>query len=211
VPRESKDCIHPRFPGISEYGSPHIPSKLDVASSSLVSRSIGRDLEQRHLPRFGYWGTIDLMRHVGSALTTDKALIRAAGEHAVVSELSRRGALAALVAEGARGVDVLASKGSIRITIQVKTRRSGGGSFPVQNLSEEADFTVLVRLAEPNDYWIVPTRELMSMGRALHDEFTQRGGSPASPVMIRVSLVVERLAGYHDAWDALWEQGRGDR
>jgi hypothetical protein len=50
------------------------------------------------------------MRHLGNALTTDKALIRAAGEHAVVSELNRRGALAALVAEGARGVDVLASR-----------------------------------------------------------------------------------------------------
>jgi hypothetical protein len=123
-------------------------------------------------------------------VTTDKALIRAAGEHAVVSELSRRGALAALVAEGARGVDVLASKGSARVTIPVKTRRRRGGSWPVQNLSEDADFSVLVLLGEPNEYWIIPTRELMAVVREGHELWVRTPGrngrphNPNSPMMV---------------------------
>jgi hypothetical protein len=144
-------------------------------------------------------------------LTTDKALIRAAGEHAVVSELSRRGSLAALVAEGARGVDVLASRGRERVTIQVKTRQTERGSWPLQNLSEEADYTILVILGDPNDYWVIRTRELIAKSREGHELWVRtpgRGGrphKPDSPNMPRVSLVAEWFADCHNAWDLLWE------
>jgi hypothetical protein len=146
----------------------------------------------------------------GDEQKMDKALIRAAGEHAVVSELSRRGALAALVAEGARGVDVLASKGRERVTIQVKTRQSQSGSWPLQNLSEDADFTVLVVFGNPNDYWIIQTRELMAWSQEGHERWVRtpgRGGrphNPNSPNMPRMSLVAESFAHTHNAWDRLW-------
>jgi len=68
-------------------------------------------------------GNVHPVSTVSGRLTMEKALLRAAGEHAVVSELSRRGALAALVTEGARGVDILASKDQVRVSIQVKTKR----------------------------------------------------------------------------------------
>jgi hypothetical protein len=151
------------------------------------------------------------VRSGGVSLTTDKALIRAAGEHAVVSELSRRGALAALVAEGARGVDVLASKGQRRVTIQVKTRQSRGGSWPIQNLSEEADFTILVLLGQPDDFWIIPTRELVALGRELHERWLRtlrkdgRPHDPNSPVMVRLPVVAERFPQYVNAWHLIWE------
>jgi hypothetical protein len=143
-------------------------------------------------------------------LTRDKALIRAAGERAVVSELSRRGALAALVAEGARRV-VVASKGPARVTIQVKTRGQRRGSFQVQNVSEDFDFCVFVILGEPDDYWVIPTRELMTFVREVHEAWLRtprrdgRPHDPKSPMMIKISLVADRFAHFHNAWDHLWE------
>lgn len=151
------------------------------------------------------------MSAASGELKPDKALIRAAGEHAVVSELSRGGALAALVAEGARGVDVLAGKGRERVTIQVKTRQSERGSWPLQNLSEDADYTILVILGNPNDYWIIPTRDLIAKSREGHENWVRtpgKGGrphNPDSPNMPRVALVAEWFADCHNAWDLLWE------
>jgi hypothetical protein len=147
----------------------------------------------------------------GSGLTPDKALIRAAGEHAVVSELSRRGALAALVAEGARGVDVLAGMGRERVTIQVKTRQTERGSWPLQNLSEDADYTILVLLGNPNEYWIIRTPELIAKSREMHELWVRTPGkdgrahNPNSPIMARISLVAEWFPECHNAWDLLWK------
>ncbi len=144
----------------------------------------------------------------------DKALIRAAGEHAVVSELSRRGALAALVDEGARGVDVLARKGGRSVSIQVKTKRPGVREWPLRKkLPEEADFFVLVNLSDPPEFYVVPTATLAAW---VEEDFREwvgtpgRGGRPRDPDNPfrgygGMPGSMERLQPYRGAWDQLWE------
>jgi hypothetical protein len=68
-----------------------------------------------------------------------------------------------------------------------------------------------VLLGQPDDFWIIPTRELVALGRELHERWLRtlrkdgRPYDPNSPVMVRLSIVAERFPQYLNAWHLIWE------
>ena len=97
-----------------------------------------------------------------------------AGEYLVVGELLKRGVIAAPAPRNNPGFDVLATNGIKSLNIRVKTKTEAANSWVwicrkdpektiFKNLSEDADYTVLVDLKDENtppEYYIVPTFKL---------------------------------------------------
>ena len=124
----------------------------------------------------------------------DKSIIGAAGEHHVLSQLLRRGWIAALAPSGAPNMDILVTDRNSKklCAIQVKTRRGGiekGKGWPMRPKHESiiADdlFYVFVDLGkqstDPTNSYILPSMVVADRIRRDHRVWLAtpgRGGRP---------------------------------
>jgi hypothetical protein len=116
-----------------------------------------------------------------------------AGEHFVTGELLRRGWLAAMVNGNSPRLDILASKGSRTIQIQVKARSEGAKgdtSLPQAKFAPHIYYIIVDLRPEGADYYIVPGYEL--------DRFYYR-----SPCGIRGRIPSSQLGLFKSRWDLL--------
>lgn len=151
-------------------------------------------------------------------------LIGNAGEYAVMSELLKRGVIAALAPRNAPAFDILATYGTQTVRIRVKTKSSDTDSWQwvakkdgaiFRELGETGDFLVLVNLEEENvrnRYFVVPTTLVNMWLQADFENWLQtpgKGGRPHSPENTKRQLSYrafkDRLEPYEDAWKNLWE------
>ncbi|WP_111431178.1 hypothetical protein [Rhodobacteraceae bacterium DSL-40] len=129
---------------------------------------------------------------MGAADRPTTALIGAAGEHYVMSQLLRQGFVAALAPQGAPGVDILvtdAAAGVMR-AIQVKTRQ-GAAAIPGWRMAARHETA-----AAPGLLYC-----LVDFGVGL--------AAPVDVFVLPAAVVAEVLATSHRAW--LAAPGRGGR
>lgn len=131
----------------------------------------------------------------------NKSINGAAGEHHVLSQLLRRGWVAAQAPDGAPNMDILVTdKNSEKLrTIQVKTRRDGPGKgkgWPMGRKHEtiivEDLFYIFVDLGiqstDPINSYILPSRVVADCIRRCHQVWLDtpgRGGRPHKDSNIR--------------------------
>ncbi len=151
------------------------------------------------------------------------ALVANAGEHYVVAELLKRGAVAALVPRNVPSIDVLATKGSKTVRIRVKTKsaqyddwqwviKKDGTIF--RELELKDDFTVLVDLAEATRdlrFYVVPTARIDKWLRDDHERWLStpgRNGRKHDPENTKRHLNTRKrekdLEQYLEAWNGIW-------
>ena len=129
----------------------------------------------------------------GRVKAGEGTLIGNAGEHYVMAELLKRGAVAALAPRNAPSFDILATKGNRTVRIRVKTKsqqysdwqwvaKKDGSTF--RDLSKDGDFTVLVDLAtETKDlkFYIVPTHQVDAWLKQVHEKWLKTPGKNNRP------------------------------
>jgi len=116
-----------------------------------------------------------------------------AGEHFVTGELLRRGWLAAMVKGNSPLIDILASKGTRTIQVQVKTRSSGSkadSSLAQAKLAGHVYYIVVDFHKGGADYYIIPGIDL--------ERFYYR-----SPCGILGRIPFRRIAPFKERWDLL--------
>jgi hypothetical protein len=150
------------------------------------------------------------------------ALIGNAGEYAVMSELLRRGWIAALAPRNAPDFDIMATDREVDVRIPVKTKSahyeawqwmSKNDGTAIRHLGYPNDFFVLLDLRPEttrNDYYILPTETL---SKILNDDFevwkATPGvrGRPHDPAKKHRGLSVRKhktqLEQYREAWHLL--------
>ncbi len=150
-------------------------------------------------------------------------LIGNAGEYYVMAELLKRGVVAGLMPRNAPAFDIIATKGDKAARIRVKTKsaqydywrwvtKKDGTLF--KELSQTADFTVLVDLAEETKdmaFFIVPTKVVEEW---LREDFERWASTPGKRGQqrdrenkiraISQQARSELLEPYGNAWDSLW-------
>jgi hypothetical protein len=115
------------------------------------------------------------------------------GEHFVTGELLRRGWLAAMVNGNSHLIDILASKDTRTIQIQVKTRTGGSKgdtALPQAKFASPIYYVIGDLQPEGASYAIVPGDEV--------DRFYYR-----SPCGVRGRIPSSRLSAFRNRWDLL--------
>lgn len=152
-------------------------------------------------------------------------LIGDAGEHAVMSQLLRRGVVAALAPRNAPMFDILASRGHANVRVRVKTKSAKysdwqwvvkkDGDTIFRGIGEIGDFVVLVSLSDESgrdEFYVVPTPIVNDWLRRDFEEWLRtpgRGGRPHSPDSKKRHLVyphyMETLKPFRENWEGLFE------
>lgn len=152
------------------------------------------------------------------------ALIGNAGEHYVMAELLKRGAIAALTPRNVHAFDILATCKDRAVKIRVKTKsqeyedwqwqtKKDGSIF--RDLSREGDFTVLVDLSmDTRDlkFYAVPTPQVDHWLREVFKKWVKtpgKRGRPHNPANRKRTLNMKMFPGeierYLNRWDELWK------
>ena len=154
-------------------------------------------------------------------------MIGNAGEHLVIGELLRRGAVATLAPRNFAAFDVLVTTDQIAAHVRVKTKTAAADSWVwnvrktgeiFDRLKKKDDFTVLVDLpksTEPPRFYVLPTPEL---DKQLRDDFAwwvsqppkNKAGRPHNPNnwMRRIGHRPENwqwLNGFQNRWGLITE------
>jgi hypothetical protein len=152
-------------------------------------------------------------------------LIGNAGEHLVIGELLRRGAVATLAPRNFAAFDVLVTVDRFTAHVRVKTKTAWADSWVwnvkktgeiFDRLKRQGDFTILVDLPEspePARFYVVPTPQL---DQQLRDDFTwwvnqppkNKQGRPHDPrnKMRRIGHKPEQwdwLKAFRDKWELI--------
>lgn len=122
-----------------------------------------------------------------------------AGEHAVITELSRRGVDAEHTRQGRKGVHLLAMGKSLEV--RAKGHTSKTWLLPIEG--SEADISILVSLTRNNrakEFFVLPTGTLYDQAKKRHDaHWNGRQLTEEAKDYMRVAPD-EIEADYRDAW-----------
>jgi hypothetical protein len=135
-----------------------------------------------------------------------------AGEYFVAAELSRRGYIASLTLNHARGIDIIAANpdATRSVSIQVKTNQRDYKDWMLNSKAEKAAednffyvFVNLRGLGEP-EYHVVPSKEVASFVTENHKEYMatpKRDGTPKKNTLMRNFL--DPHSNYLGRWELL--------
>ena len=147
-----------------------------------------------------------------TAVKINSQQVARAGEAFVSAEIHRRGGYAVTFAGNMPGIDLIASNRdhSRRVTIQVKTRRSGtwqpkeSEGMPCEERSDEDRFWAFVDIGgDVPEFYIAPDWWVRN---DIYETVRQVRGDaprPRTPGSQHHAIKPSRIAQWHDRWDVL--------
>lgn len=139
---------------------------------------------------------------------SEKTLVGVAGVHFVVGELSRRGWIALPTIRNTIGIDVLATKESKNIQIQVKARRNSIRwllASRAEKLVSKNLFYVFVNLKEHDapEYFVIPSEIVSAYVIRTHKLFLEEGGRDSTMRQLPNAYEEFDLDKYKGKWELL--------